>query len=159
MSSRIPALRGEPRPTNLAMALREAFVAVNELVLERLAAAGHAAVRSPHAAVFQYLDDDGTTVSLLAERAQMTKQAMTELVVHLERHGYLAREPDPSDRRAKLVRPTARGLEVVDLAQAMVPELEAQVTGDLGEGRLDSLRRDLESIRRAALDRQADAPV
>ena len=44
----------------------------------------------------------------LAERAQVTKQAMAELVAHLEHHGYVARRPDPDDRTAKLVIPTRR---------------------------------------------------
>ena len=101
--------------------------------------------------MFQYLDDSGTTVSVLAERAQMTKQAMAELVAHLEAHGYLTREPDPGDRRAKLVLPTERGREVIALAQGMVPELESAVAHELSEERLVTLRRDLESIRQAAL--------
>lgn len=53
--------------------------------------------------MFQYLDDAGTTVSVLAERAQITKQSMAELVRHLEVHGYVERVPDPKDGRAKLV--------------------------------------------------------
>jgi DNA-binding MarR family transcriptional regulator len=75
----------------------------------RLAERGHGVLRPSHGAVFQYLDDTGMTVSVLAERAQMTKQAMAELVQHLETHGYVVRVPDPSDRRAKLVQPTERG--------------------------------------------------
>ena len=49
----------------------------------------------------------------------MTKQAMAELVRHLEVHGYVVRVPDPGDRRAKLVRPTDRGREVIALAQEL----------------------------------------
>ena len=73
MSRRIPVTSGRTRPVNLDVALREAFIAVNDLVLSRLAERGHSAIRPAHSAVFQYLDDTGTTVSLLAERAQMTK--------------------------------------------------------------------------------------
>ena len=75
--------------------MREAFVALNDLVIARLTERGHADVRPAHGAVFQYLDDTGTTVSVLAERAQMTKQAMAELVRHLETHGYLDADPRP----------------------------------------------------------------
>jgi DNA-binding MarR family transcriptional regulator len=150
MSRRIPVTSGRERPVNLGVALREAFVAVNDLVLARLAAHGHAAVRASHSAVFQYLDDAGTTVSLLAERAQMTKQAMAELVAHLETQGYVTRTPDPNDRRAKLVLPTDRGREVIAIAQGLVPELEGRVTGGLSAERLHALREDLETIRRAA---------
>ena len=100
---------GRERSLNLVSLLRETFVALNDLVVIRLAERGHGGVRPSHGAVFQYLDDTGTTVSVLAERAQMTKQAMAELVGHLETHGYVVRVPDPSDRRAKLVQPTERG--------------------------------------------------
>jgi DNA-binding MarR family transcriptional regulator len=75
---------------------------------------------------------------------------MAELVRHLEAHGYVKRVPDPTDRRAKLVLPTARGLQVVAVAQELVPELEARVEGVLGAERLRQLRDDLEAIRRAA---------
>lgn len=148
MSKRIPQLAGRERPTNLAVLMREAFVALNDLVIARVAERGHGAVRPAHAAVFQYLDDTGTTVSLLAERAQMTKQAMAELVQYLENHGYVSRVPDLHDRRAKLVLPTERGHEVIAIAQALVPELESHVTKLLGEDRTRALREDLDTIRR-----------
>src|SRR5215203_510499 len=92
-----PQADGGDRPVNIVVLLREAFIALNELVIDRLAERGHAEVRSAHGAVFQYLDDTGTTVSTLAERAQMTKQAMAELVLHLEKQGYVTRRADPVD--------------------------------------------------------------
>lgn len=149
MSRRIPTLAGRKRPANIAVLLREAFVAINDLVIARLAERGHGVVRPAHAAVFQYLDDTGTTVSLLAERAKMTKQAMAELVQHLEAHGYVERVPDPTDRRAKLVQPTERGREVIAVAQEIAPQIEGQITQLLGPDRMRSLRDDLETIRRA----------
>ena len=87
MSRRIPMREGRERPLNLVSLLRETFIALNDLVVVRLAERGHSGVRPSHGAVFQYLDDTGTTVSVLAERAQMTKQAMAELVQHLETRG------------------------------------------------------------------------
>ena len=149
MSRRIPQLAGPERPANLAVLMREAFIALNDLAVARLAERGHGVVRPVHGAVFQYLDDTGTTVSLLAERAQVTKQAMAELVQHLEVHGYAIRVPDPHDRRAKLVLPTERGQEVIAIAQELVHELESRVTRLLGVDQTRALRRDLETIRRA----------
>ena len=138
---------GRPPAVNTAVLLREAFRLLNGLVLVRLAERGHGLVRAAHGAVFQYLDDTGTTVSTLADRAQMTKQAMAELVHHLERHGYVVRVPDPTDRRAKLVQPTARGRDVTAVAQATVPEIEQLITDALGPERAHALRQDLEAIR------------
>jgi DNA-binding MarR family transcriptional regulator len=148
MSTRIPTRGGRPRPVTLAVLMREAFVALNDLVVARLAERGHSAVRSTHSAVFQYLDDTGTTVSLLAERAQITKQAMAELVQHLEAHGYVTRVPDPTDRRAKLVVPTDRGQEVLAIARQLVPEIDDRVSSILGADRTLALKADLEAIRR-----------
>jgi DNA-binding MarR family transcriptional regulator len=130
--------------------LREAYVALNNLVPVRLAEQGHDAIRPAHAAVFEHLDDTGTTVSQLAERAQITKQAMAELVEHLETQGYVVRRPNPADGRSKLVLPTERGIEVVAIAQAMVPEVEALVADAVGARRAEALRQDLTVIQRAA---------
>ncbi|MDD7964517.1 MarR family winged helix-turn-helix transcriptional regulator [Actinomycetospora lemnae] len=150
MSRPRPRTAGRERPTNLAVLMREAFIALNDLVLTRLAERGHGDVRAAHGAVFQYLDETGTTVSELADRAQITKQAMAELVIHLESRGYLVREPDPRDRRAKLVRPTDRGREVVAIAQDLVPDLEERIAAALGAERVEALREDLETVRRIA---------
>jgi DNA-binding MarR family transcriptional regulator len=130
--------------------MRETFIALNNLVLTHLAERGHGEVRAAHGAVFQYLDETGTTVSVLAERAQITKQAMAELVLYLENRGYVVREPDPHDRRAKLVRPTARGREAIAIAQDLVPQLEDRITAALGADRVEALRADLDTIRKIA---------
>jgi DNA-binding MarR family transcriptional regulator len=155
MSRPRPVTAGQPRPLNTVVLLREAYLVLNDLVIARLAERGHRVVRPAHGAVFQYLDDTGTTVSTLAARAQITKQAMAELVQHLERHGYVVRAPDPADRRAKLVLPTAKGRQVVAIAQELVPEVERHIDGVLGVNRAHALRRDLQLLH----DVTAPAPV
>ena len=112
MSGRLPVTDARLAPEHLAILLRAPFLRMNDELIGRLHERGHPQVRYAHGNVFQFLDDAGTRVSVLAERAQMTKQSMAELVRHLEAHGYVDRVPDPKDRRAKLVRATARGREV-----------------------------------------------
>ena len=153
MSMARPMTFGRRRPVNTVVLLREAFRELNGQVVVRLAERGHGFVRPAHGAVFQYLDDTGTTVSTLAERAQMTKQAMAELVHHLERHGYVVRVPDPADRRAKLVQPTAKGQDVIAIAQELVPEMEQFVADVVGAQRVQALRQDLDAIRVAVAAR------
>jgi DNA-binding MarR family transcriptional regulator len=153
MSRPRPITRGAPRPSNTVVLLREAYLVLNDLVVVRLTELGHDAIRPSHGAVFQYLDETGTTVSALAARAQMTKQAMAELVLHLERHGYVERVPDPDDRRAKLVRPTATGRRVVAIAQELVPEVEGFIDTVLGPERASDLRRDLRILHEATVGR------
>jgi DNA-binding MarR family transcriptional regulator len=130
-----------PHTPNLGELLREPFRIGSEQLHERLAERGHADVRAPHGNVFQFLDDEGTRVSVLAQRAQVTKQSMAELVAHLEQHGYVERIPDPADGRAKLVRATRRGKQVHAVARQSVAELEQRWTAQLGERKMRQLRR------------------
>jgi len=145
-SSRLPRTTARAAPENLAILLREPLRAMNEDLIARLAAQGHADVRLPHGNVFQYLDDDGTRVGVLAERAHLTKQAMAQLVAHLEAHGYVERVPDPADGRAKLVRATARGREVYAIVRVFVADLDAHLEHALGARKLRDLRALLEEL-------------
>ncbi len=149
MSSALPETTSRRRPENLAILLREPFRVGTAALHRRFAERGHPEVRPPHGHVFQFLDDAGTRVSVLAERAQITKQSMAELVAHLERHGYVERVPDPSDRRAKLVRATERGGEVYEIAREVVAELEARWTQRLGRAKMRQLRQLLEELNAA----------
>lgn len=139
MSRALPETDARNRPENLGVLLREPFMVMSERLHHYFAEHGHPEVRTPHGDALQYLDDEGTRVSDLAARAQITKQSMAELVLHLERHGYVERVPDPSDRRAKLVRATARGSEVYALAHEFVAKTEAEWTRKLGKRKLAQL--------------------
>jgi DNA-binding MarR family transcriptional regulator len=144
--SRLPRTTARHAPENLAILLREPLRVLNEELIAHLAAHGHPDVRLPHGNVFQYLDDDGTTVSALAERAQMTKQAMAQLVAHLEATGYVERVADPADRRAKLVRTTARGRAVFAIVRDFVADTDARLDAALGAAKMARLRALLEEL-------------
>jgi DNA-binding MarR family transcriptional regulator len=145
-SRRLPETAARRAPENLAILLREPFRTMSDELMVRLAARGHPEVRFPHGNIFQYLDDDGTRVSDLADRAGVTKQAMAQLVAHLEQHGYVERTPDPRDRRAKLVRATARGREVFAIARETMTDVEGRLRERLGQAKLDQLRTLLQEV-------------
>ena len=149
MSSRLPETTARRRPENLAILLREPFRSMSEELSRRVAEGGHPEVRTPHGAVLQFLDDDGTRVSVLAERAHMTKQSMAELVRHLEAHGYVERVPDPLDGRAKLVRATDRGRAVFAIARELVADVDARLIERMGAAKVRRLRALLEELAEA----------
>jgi DNA-binding MarR family transcriptional regulator len=146
MSSHPPQPPPRPPPRNLGLLLREPYRVGSEQLHVRIAERGHPEIRAPHGNVFEYLDGGGTQVSELARRAQITKQSMAELVGHLERHGYVERIPDPNDRRAKLVRATARGREVYTVAREVIAEIEREWTARLGTRKMRQLRELLEEL-------------
>ena len=131
---------------NLGLLLHEPYRIGSEELHRRIAERGHPEVRTPHGNVFGFLDAGGTSVSELARRAQITKQSMAELVAHLERHGYVERVSDPSDRRARLVRATGRGQKVYAIAREVIAELEREWTERLGATKMRRLRKLLEEL-------------
>ena len=58
----------------------------------------------------------------------------------------MERAPDPGDRRAKLVRATARGRELYAVAREVVAEIEDEWTARLGERKMRRLRALLEEL-------------
>lgn len=93
-------------------------------MFERLAEQGHPDLQPRHGTVLAFLDEDGIRATELARLSGRHKQIVGRLVDELEQLGYVTRRPDPADRRAKLVVPTARGLEAMRAADQAVAEIE-----------------------------------
>ncbi len=111
--------------SQLTFSLQEEFFA-------RLAAAGYDDLHPRHWAVLAYLDEDGIRATELARISGRHKQVVGRLVDELEELGYVERRPDPADRRAKLIVPTARGLEQLQLGDEIVADIEARHAAAIG---------------------------
>lgn len=119
---------------------------IDELIA-RLHAAGYTDMTAAQHLVFENLDPNGTRLTTLAQRAGITRQAITELVNALRRNGYVELGPDPSDGRARLVRLTTKGREAVRVAINEIAAIEArwQETADRA-GLTVNLRQLLEDL-------------
>jgi DNA-binding MarR family transcriptional regulator len=130
----------------LGRLLLRAVRSVNEQIIGRLVALGHPTVRGPHTAVFANLDTGGTRAVILAQRAGMTRQSMSNLIRELEAIGYVDVRPDPEDGRAALVQLTARGEQFCLDAANVINEVEAEWADRLGDPHLKHLRRSLHTL-------------
>lgn len=132
---------------SLPRLLGEAFRSLDGHLHEGVAAAGFEDVRPAHYAVFRFLKPGGSRVTELAEEARMTKQSMGELVVYLERRGYVERLPDPRDGRAKVVVLTEAGLRFAQAAVERVGQIEDALAERMGgQERLEGLAASLEEL-------------
>ena len=132
------------RQRTLGALLRLPYEALQKEVYGALAAHGFPEIRPAHSAVFRHIAVDGSRLTVLAERAGMTKQSMAYLVEGLQAAGLLCSLPDPVDGRARLVRLTKRGRAALDTLLALSVEAEARVMERLGPRRAAALRRVLE---------------
>ncbi len=134
------------RPPNIAELLHGPFQILVDELHEGLAEAGYPDIRPAHGNVFGYIRKEGSRLTELAERAQLTKQTMGYLVDYLEERGYVEREPDPGDKRAKIVRLTDEGREAVRTARKIMGRIEARWAELLGEDRMGQLRELLKEL-------------
>jgi DNA-binding MarR family transcriptional regulator len=86
-----------------------------------------------HSAVFAQIKMEGSRLTDLARGANITPQAMGELVDELEELGYVERRPDPTDRRAKLIVLTDRGKACIAAGISTIEGIEERITQTLGE--------------------------
>ena len=131
-----------PLPTLLTQA-RDHTV---ELLHRRLREEGFDGIRYRHGSVFRHIEPDGSRLTALAERSGLTKQAIAEVVDELERLGLVERAADPYDRRAKIIRLTARGTEGQIAAARILRDIEQQWARSLGQDRIALLHRTIEEI-------------
>ena len=119
---------------------------LEQRILQAVVAAGHH-ITLPQARVFQRIDPAGSRLTRIAESAQVSKQAAKFLIDQLERAGYLERVPDPTDGRARVVRITTLGRNVIQVATEEQARVEAEWAAHLGRSASDRLRRALIQLR------------
>src|SRR3974390_2796303 len=116
---------------------------VREQLYAGVLAAGYGDLNPAPVAIFRYPSIDGLRPTALAEQLQITKQSVNDLLGHLEGHGYLTREPDPGDGRARVVRLTPEGRKLERAINDEAHEAELGIAARLGPARFAQLREGL----------------
>jgi DNA-binding MarR family transcriptional regulator len=150
-----------PITGELGELLRAVRAALIEGVEQRVSAAGFGDVRTNHDCVFSYLPPQGTRLAELSTQSGMAPQSIVWHVDQLERLGYVERVSDPSDRRAKLIRPTKDGLAYMASARDALADIEHKWVTALGTNSLTKLRDILRAIQslEQETDGHASAPL
>ncbi|KQV63368.1 MarR family transcriptional regulator [Nocardioides sp. Root122] len=131
---------------DLATLMYVSYRAMDERVLTAMRAAGYD-ITAAQSRIAQRIDDEGSRLTDLAERAQVTKQTASQLVVALERQGLVERVPDPADGRARLIRFTERGRAAAQEAMQVVIGVEQEWAEHLGPRMTAQLRAALARLR------------
>ncbi|OBI10493.1 MarR family winged helix-turn-helix transcriptional regulator [Mycobacterium scrofulaceum] len=110
------------------------------------AAAGLDGIRPAQAVALVPLAAGGLHASDLADRLQVSRQAVAQAVAALERHGYVTRAPHPADARARIIELTTRGRHALRVMRSNAVDLEARWERVLGRERLAELRATLQML-------------
>src|SRR3954470_24946167 len=97
-----------------------------------------------HALVFTHLDGNGTRPAEIARRAGISRQAVGQTVAQMKDLGLVKLAPDPTNRRARLVQPTAKGRKALERTGTGSAAAEKVLSRRIGAARVKSLRDALE---------------
>lgn len=138
---------------DLGVLVARILFSVQRELFTALAEQGFDDIQPRAGAVLAYLRTDGIRAIELARASGQHKQVIGSLIDDLERLGYVERKPDPTDRRAKLIYPTERGLLQMEAAAAIMRTIEERHAKALGKQEYAAFKTALQ--RMADLQRKA----
>ena len=101
--------------------------------------------------VLAHLSEGPLTLSVLAKRRRVSLQSMSELVQTLVERGWIARTPDPTDRRQHLLQLTEAGSAHYLRVQEMTIRQLAPLLAQLSAAELTAVRVALPALRRVLM--------
>jgi DNA-binding MarR family transcriptional regulator len=120
--------------------------ATTDSVLRRLVEAGFADVRVSHGFIFQGLVAGDTTITQLAQRLDVSAQAVSKSVTELVEAGYLERRADDQDRRSRIIALTDRATSMLAVSRQARLAVAAEIAGRLGATDTRKLTRLLRDV-------------
>jgi len=140
MSSTVDAVPNDERGPFIGSMMRILTRWVLDHVYDHVVAGGFDDLGRAHVRIFRYPTAEGLRPSELADRLQITKQSVNDLLHDLEARGYLVREPDPTDGRARVVRLTEKGHALEDTVYRGAESAQQAIADFLGPRRFTQMR-------------------
>jgi MarR family transcriptional regulator, transcriptional regulator for hemolysin len=97
------------------------------------------------------------TQTALAAELGIESPTVVRLLDRLASKGWIAREPCPDDRRARLVRLTPRAQRLARELEVVVGEVRRELLGDLGAAELDGCVAAMSKVEARALEALAES--
>ena len=104
--------------------------------------------------VLAHLSEGPLTLSMLAKRRRVSLQSMSELAQTLVERGWIARTPDPTDRRQHLLQLTEPGSAHYLRVQEMTIRQLAPLLAQLSPDEMAAVRMALPALRRVLMQEE-----
>jgi DNA-binding MarR family transcriptional regulator len=127
----------------LAQALRR----FNQRLLREFSDRGFGEIRASYGSVLVPLfEKDNLRLFEVAQKAGLSKQAITGIVKDCEQDGLVVRKRDPDDGRAYRLRLSTKGKEFQRAAEAVLADLDDELVRSLGKKDYATLKRALKGV-------------
>ena len=107
--------------------------------------------------VLAHLAEGPLTLSVLAKRRRVSLQSMSELAQTLVERGWIARTPDPTDRRQHLLQLTDHGRAHYERAQGMAIRQLAPLLAALSAAEMAAVQIAIPALRRVLVQEESSA--
>lgn len=134
---------------DLGMLAHRLTSALQRALAAALAGDGGSQIGPRHRVILACLDDEGSRAVDVARQSGQHKQVVGTLIDELEQIGYVRRESDPADRRAKLIVPTKLGLQQISRTDAAMAHLEREIAASLGAQHYRDFKHTLRQVAEA----------
>ncbi|MGW6129107.1 MarR family transcriptional regulator [Cellulomonas sp. NPDC055163] len=131
---------------DLALLLLAGFRTMADQAGAELAARGHEDVRPVHDFALRAILTGADSASELGRAMSVTKQAAAKTIAALEARGYVAREPDPDDRRRVRLRVTDHGRALMREGETVFAELRERWERQVGSASVAALEGTLRQL-------------
>jgi DNA-binding MarR family transcriptional regulator len=128
---------------DLALLLLAGFRTMAEQARAELAERGFQDVRAVHDFALHSILTGADSASELGRAMSVTKQAAAKTIAVLEARGYVAREPDSTDKRRMRLRVTDYGLTLLQQGEAVFAELRERWEQQAGTASVSALEETL----------------
>lgn len=143
----------QPLEDDAAPVLAAALPRLSDYISQRLQnltmSRGHPGLKRSFGAVLTAIGPRGGRIQQMADRQDVSKQAISAIASELESLGYIQRCPDPDDARQLVLVFTDRGRQLVADSVASVDELEGEFATLVGVKRLEQAAGALARIYRS----------
>lgn len=128
----------------LTVLLETASQSVLRRLLARLRDCGHESVTEAQLVLFGHLDCGATHAAQIAQRMQVSRQAISKTLRELRALGIVTLDDDPARRNQKLVVMTEHGMKLARDAREQLRRLGDEISTEIGPEAFLALRDALE---------------
>lgn len=140
---------------HIGVPLWQSSTAFTRRMIETVQASGFDDISIADSELLPYLSLEGTSLSEIADRKGISRQAVHQSVHSLIKRGYLELAPHPADARARIARHTAKGLSLVETLQGVKSDLHDEALAAIGPRKMKDLTKTLDVLFRALSDPSA----
>lgn len=138
-------MKHKPRPANsryfLMSGLLHAFYWMDEGMQNHMRAAGQPELTRTQSLIMTLVADGVTRPADLARRLDISRQAVQQLLADMQARRLLDLVPDRNDARAKIVKYSSRGRDILLVAAHALEHIDEEIERRLGKRALASLRK------------------